>query len=264
MCIRIPEPGKPLHWHDTAQKFWIYYNRATKYRLSGKADSSIIFYNKALHINPDHKDALYYTGNMYMKVGDYDNALKVWNKLIQISPQSERTFNQLGNLYFNVHNRKYFRPEKSKWYFLRANNLNKEALNPNMRLGEIALYQNRAGDAFGIFNNLLMTQHKNAEIYFLLGYLDWKSHNIKNAFNNLDQTIMYANQMHLITDENGGGAISKKNISTGNEQPGNFIMEWISGNLIKYEKYDKNVAVSKVYSAFHNYLDSTRKSLAHM
>lgn len=249
---------------NSSQTFWIYYNRATKYRLSGNSDSSITFYRKALRLNPDHKDALYYIGNMYMKAGKLDSALKVWKKLTHINTQSERTFNQLGNLYFDIQHKKFFMPGKSRLYFMRANNLNKEALNPNIRLGEIALYQNRDDDAFGILNNLLMMQYKNAEIYFLLGYLDWRSHKIKNAVNNLDRTYEFAKQMHLMTDENGGKAISAKNASADKNQKNDFFTQWIARNLGKYKKYDIKTAVSRVYAAFHKYLESTRKKMAHM
>src|SRR5674476_894615 len=48
---------------DSKQTFWIYYNRATEYRLQGKEDSSIIAYQEALKLNPNHEDALYYIGN---------------------------------------------------------------------------------------------------------------------------------------------------------------------------------------------------------
>ncbi|HEY8659187.1 MAG TPA: tetratricopeptide repeat protein, partial [Hanamia sp.] len=78
---------------DSIQAFWTYYNRATEYRLRGREDSSIIDYQEALKLNPDHEDALYYIGNMYMKMDKFDMARETWEKLIELNPQSERAYN---------------------------------------------------------------------------------------------------------------------------------------------------------------------------
>ena len=160
---------------DSTQKFWTYYNRATQYRLRDVSDSSILAYQAALKLNPDHKDALYYIGNMYMKSEQFDKAQESWEKLTELNPQSERAFNQLGNLYFCMAHPNYFHPEKSKFYFEKAYNVNKEALNPNLYLGEIALFQSRTNDAFVIFHKLSMMDQKNMEINFIMGYLNWKA-----------------------------------------------------------------------------------------
>ena len=149
---------------DSVSTFWTYYNRATKYRLQDKPDSSIIAYQDALKLNPNHEDALYYIGIMYMKVDSFEQASETLEKLTKLNRQSERAFLQLGNLYFCVNHSNYFQPEKSKLYFERAYELNKETSNPNLRLGEIALFQNRTNDALIIFKKISMMDQKNAEI----------------------------------------------------------------------------------------------------
>lgn len=250
--------------HNSSQTFWIYFNRATEYRLDGKTDSSITFYKKALRLNPDHKDALYYIGNMYVKADKFNSAQKVWKKLTQLNPQSERAYNQLGNLYFCVRHKDFFNPHKSMLYFKRANNLNPRAINPNIRLGEIAVFMNRKNDALGILNNLLMTEHKNAEVYFLLGYVDWETHQSKSAADNLERTFEHSRQLHLMTDEDGGTNISAKNAAVDKIHKCDLFMNWIVLNLNRYKKYDVKVAVSKVYSSFNKYLREIRKKMAHM
>jgi tetratricopeptide (TPR) repeat protein len=247
---------------DSRQTFWTYYNRATEYRLQGKEDSSIIAYQEALKLNPDHEDALYYIGNMYMKVDKFDKAQEKWEKLIELNPQSERAYNQLGNLYFCVKHTDYFHPEKSMWYFKRAADLNNITLNPNLRLGEIALFQNRTNDAFGIFNKLSMMDQKNAEIFFIIGYLNWKSGKEQDAIKDLDSTFKQGITV-ILTNEQGGTAISAKNVSSSKNQECDLFMDWLTRNLTVPKKYDIRVEMPKVYKKFDQYLIMMREQLNH-
>ena len=247
---------------DSKQTFWTYYNRATEYRLQDQEDSSIIAYQEALKLNPVHEDALYYIGNMYMKIDKFDKARETWEKLIELNPQSERAYNQLGNLYFCVKHTEYFHPEKSKWYFKRAADLNNLTLNPNLRLGEIALFQNRTNDAFGILNKLSVMDQKNAEIFFILGYLNWKSGKEQEAIKDLERTFEEGVTVILI-NEQGGTAISSKNTSSGKNQECDLFMDWLTKNLTIPKKYDIRVEMPKVYRKFDQYLRMMRGQLNH-
>lgn len=245
---------------DSIQTFWTYYNLATLYRLQGKTDSSILAYQEALKMNQNHEDALYYIGNMYMKKGLFDQAQKTWEKLIELNPQSERAFNQLGNLYFCMKHKDYFHPEKSKLYFKRAADLNKETLNPNLRLGEIALFQDSTNEAFAIFNKLTMMDHKNAEIYFVIGYLNWKSGKKQDAMRNLEHTYELGIAATSITEQ-GEKAISVKNKSIDKNHDCDLFMDWLTRNLTVPEKYDIKVKMPEVYRKFNQYLIMKRKQL---
>ncbi len=247
---------------DSIQAFWSYYNRATEYRLQGKEDSSIIDYQEALKLNPDHEDALYYIGNMYMKLDKFDQAQNRWEKLIKLNPQSERAYNQLGNLYFCMKHPDYFHPEKSKWYFKRAADLNNLTLNPNLRLGEIALFQDSTNEAFGILNKLSIMDQKNAEIFFIIGYLNWKSGKEQEATKDLERTFEQGITVILI-NEQGGTAISAKNASIGKNKECDLFMDWLIRNLTVPKKYDIRVEIPKVYKKFDQYLIMMREQLNH-
>jgi len=247
---------------DSKQTFWTYYNRATEYRLQDKEDSSIIAYQEALKLNPVHEDALYYIGNMYMKMDKFDKAQETWKKLIELNPQSERAYNQLGNLYFCVKHTEYFHPEKSKLYYKRAADLNNLTLNPNLRLGEIALFQNRTNDAFGILNKLSVMDQKNAEIFFILGYINWKSGKEQEAIKDLERTFEEGITVILI-NEQGGTAISAKSTSIGKNQECDLFMDWLTKNLTIPKKYDIRVEMPKVYRKFDQYLIMIREQLNH-
>lgn len=247
---------------DSIQTFWAYYNRATEYRLHGNEDSSIIEYQEALKLNPNHEDALYYTGNMYMKVGEFDKAQETWEKLTVLNPQSERTYNQLGNLYFCMNHTDYFHPEKSKWYFKRAADLNKETLNPNLRLGEIALFQDSTNDAFDILNKLSMMDQKNVEIFFMLGYLNWKSGKELDAIKDLGRTYELGLPAISASEEESTTNSGKK-ILTGKGQKCDLFMDWLFKNLSVPKLYDGKAEMPKVYKKFDQYLLMIRKQLNH-
>lgn len=235
---------------DSEQAFWTYYNRATQYRLQVKSDSAIISYQQALKLNPDHKDALYYIGNMYMNVGHFDKARESWLKLTELNPQSERAFNQLGNLFFCMTHPNYFHPEMSKLYFERAYDLNKEALNPNLHLGEIALFRNRTNEASLIFHKLLMMDQKNMEINFITGYLNWKAGKDQEAIRDLEHAF-----------ELQKNSISSKNQSIVENQECDLFVNWLTNNLTATEKYDIRVAMRVVYRKFDQYLIAMRRQL---
>ncbi len=247
---------------DSKQMFWSYYNLATNYRLQGKEDSSIIAYQEALKLNPNHEDAIYYIGNMYMKVDKFDKAQEKWEKLIELNPQSERAYNQLGNLYFCINHTDYFHPEKSKGYYQRAAALNNITLNPNLRLGEIAVFQNRHNDALGIFNKISMMDQKNAEIFFILGYLYWKSGKVQDANNNLDRTYKLGKAV-ILTNEQGEAAKSATKILSGKNQDCDLFMDWFTKKLMIPEKYDIKKEMPEVYKGFDQYLLLMRAHLNH-
>ena len=237
---------------DSTQTFWAYYNRATQYRMDDESDSSIIAYHEALKLNPDHKDALYYVGNMYMKVGQFDKAQESLLRLTQLNPQSERAFNQLGNLFFCLAHPNYFHPDKSKLYFERAYGLNKEALNPNLHLGEIALFQSRTNDATVIFHKLSMMDQKNMEINFIMGYLNWESGKSQEAIKDLEHAFALLNP-----------ANSPKKTSNVENQDCNLFVYWLTNNLVAFKEYDIRVAMTNVYRKFDQYLMTMRRQLNH-
>ncbi len=244
---------------DSLQRFWDYYKLATQYRLEEKTDSSINTYQQAIRLNPYHEDALYYVGTMYMKAGDFEKAQKSWEKLIELNQGSERACIQLGNLYFCMDHKNYFHPQKAKLYFERANELNKESLNPNLRLGEIALFQNRTGDAFAIFSKLLIMDQKNVEISFLNGYLYWKSGKEQDAIKDLERTFELGPP--TISNSEEGNSAKKEKISK--SQDCDLFLFWLNGNLKEKEKNDIRIAMPQVYKKFDQYLISMREHLNH-
>lgn len=235
---------------EPVSAFWTYFNQATKYRLQGKADSSIIAYQKALKLNPQHEDALYYLGTMYEKADQLAGARETWVRLTELDPKSDRAFNQLGRLYFCINHPDYFHPEISRRYYQRAQDLNKEAFNANIRLGEIALFQNRIRDASLIFQNLSRMDRKDGEVYFILGYLKWKSPNQQDALRDIQKALAA-----------GGSGLESRSKSTLKNQGCDLFGNWMAGNLKDSGSLTIRKTMQDLYRDFDRYLGRMRARL---
>lgn len=56
-------------------------------RQSGDLKAALTYYQKALDYNPDHKGALEYSGELYVKIGDLAKARANEARLAQLCPQ---------------------------------------------------------------------------------------------------------------------------------------------------------------------------------
>ena len=255
-------PLSGIRKSDAKQSFWAYYNLATEYRLQDKTDASIRAYQEALKLNPDHEDARYYIGNMYRKTENFDKARESWEKLIELNAQSERAYNQLGNLYFSEKHPAYFHPEKSKWYFKQAARLNNLALNPNLGLAEIALFQDSTEVAREILDRVSVMDPKNAEVFFILGYLDWKSGNEQPALGELKRSLELGIKV-VFTNELGATATPASNTLSAKNQEYDLVLDWLTKNLTIPKKDAISSVMPKLYRKFDQYLIQLRKQLNH-
>ncbi len=247
---------------DTRQSFWAYYNLATEFRLQGKAANAIMAYQEALKLNPDHEDARYYIGNMYRKTENFDKARESWEKLIELNPQSERAYNQLGNLYFSEKHPAYFHPEQSKWYFQQAARLNNLALNPNLGLAEIALFQDSTDLAQAILDRVSEMDPKNAEVFFIRGYLDWKSGKEQYALAALEHSLELGIKV-VFTNELGNTATVASNAISAQNQEYDLVLDWLAKNQTVPKNEAMHVVMPKLYRKFDQYLIQLRKQLNH-
>ncbi|MEE2933089.1 MAG: tetratricopeptide repeat protein [Pseudomonadota bacterium] len=73
----------------------IYYNLGFAYRKMKKFDKSMAAYNKALKINPKHKGALDYQGELFLTLKKPAEAQKNWKKLQKLCPRGCPDFTKL-------------------------------------------------------------------------------------------------------------------------------------------------------------------------
>ena len=67
------------------------------YRKIGDLERSMPAYERALHLNPIHKGALEYQGELFLALGQLDKAIENLNKLRKICPVSCTELEELKN-----------------------------------------------------------------------------------------------------------------------------------------------------------------------
>jgi tetratricopeptide (TPR) repeat protein len=70
----------------------------------GSYNGAIVFYNKALAIDPNNVEALYYKGNALVKLGDSIGAIVLYDKALAIDPTNKKVLHNKGLLLFKTGN----------------------------------------------------------------------------------------------------------------------------------------------------------------
>jgi tetratricopeptide (TPR) repeat protein len=172
-------------------QFWEYYNSATDYRTDRDYEQAAVQYEKALELQENHEDALYYLGSMYLFQREFEKTEEKWTKLEMLQPNSPRTYLQLGTLYicFDDANQLY-NPELAIEKFETAWKLNREETGAPLLLSKILILQEEFDRASELLEPVISSNHMSFEAVFLKGYIDWLNHmenramaEIRNASN---------------------------------------------------------------------------------
>lgn len=163
------------------QMFWQLYREATLHRVARRNEAAADSYARALEINPDHEDVLYYLGGMRLELGDFEGAARAWRHLLSVNASSARTHSQLGALHLCLDARAPFQLDSAEHHLNRAHDINKEENGPLLRLGELSLLRGDLTAARRYFDMVLATHSDNASARFHSGYLAWKAGNMTLA-----------------------------------------------------------------------------------
>ena len=161
--------------------FWNLYRQATSLRIDGKWEEAIEYYQRALQINNEHEDAIYYLGNMFLESGNDSEAEKAWLQLLEKNPQSSRAHYQLGNLYMNSSNNDLYDLRRAAIEFERTIAINKDFMQPLIQLGQISLYNADLSASYQYFSTVLGSDKKNIPSNYLIGYIKWKQGDLAKA-----------------------------------------------------------------------------------
>ena len=192
------------------EQFWQVYRQATDARLAGKFQSAADFYSKALEIDPEHENSLYYLGNMRAELGDFNAAKRIWQDLIDINPSSSRAYVQLGNAYLNPDAHDHFDVQQAQICFEKAISINAEETGPLLRLGQIALVKRDFTSASKYFQAVLKSNFKSVPAYYLSGFIAWLNGDLETAKVQFSQAVKHA----------GGTKAKGKVLGEGDTRPG--------------------------------------------
>ncbi len=129
------------------QSFWDAYRAATEARVAGDFPGAAGLYRRALELDPDHEESLYYLGNSLFELGLFEDAATLYRRLAELEPQSQRAFSQLGAVHSTL--RPGARPawEVARESYLQCVRINPEESGPFLRLGTLSLEQDRLEEA---------------------------------------------------------------------------------------------------------------------
>lgn len=212
---------------EQIKEFWVLYRNATAFRINGEWDKAIEEYKKALILNPEHEDAIYYLGNMYLELGADQEAEKEWLKLAHLNKESLRAHFQLGKLYLYSESGELASMEKAESEFKRALAINQDFIQPLVYLGEISLIQGDLNSSYQYFSAVLGTDPQNFYSIILSGFILWKQGQSTKALE------FYALAQDLSQGEEIGEAVSQEgdtrgSISMERQIYQTFIMSYIN------------------------------------
>lgn len=241
--------------NDTIKLFWTIYRQATKLRISGNTDLAIDRYEKALQFNPDHEDALYYLGGLYLEQGKYIKAQDKWLKLEKINPQRSRIHFRLGNLYLNPSVPKLLDIDKAEKEFELTVDLNREDSEPILQLGSVQLIRGNLESAQKQLKDVIQSNFKSVPGYFLLGFTYWKQNKQKAALESFTSAAKYS-KPH---------AVKTKVVGEGDTKSGKVLKQSIGQRYFDSSLADLDTLNPSDYFSIMNYryrkLDSLIVSL---
>ena len=148
--------------------FWTAFNEATALRTHGDCDGAAELYRRALQLNPDHEDSLYYLGSCWYELGNYSRAEDEFRSLIALNPQSGRAYGQLGRVLSEDAPGAAHDLPAAKQAFDRELQIYTEQAGPLLELGGLELNQRNLPGAEQDFR--AAARLGSAEAEFLLGY----------------------------------------------------------------------------------------------
>jgi len=163
------------------QAFWDLYRKATDQRVAGQIQLATDTYSRALELQPDHEDALYYYGSMRFVLGEFAEAATAWRHLVTVDPRSGRTHSQLGALFLCLEAGAPYNLDSAEVHLRLADQINREQTAPRLHLGEAALIRGDAVMARKYFEEVLRTNAQSQPALFYTGYLAWKSGDASTA-----------------------------------------------------------------------------------
>ncbi len=158
---------------DAVRLFWRTFGEATALRIAGNCDGAVGVYRRALSLNPQHEDTLYYLGQCLQSGGRVVEARRAFEALVAVNPESARGHLALGALALA----RAAGPDltEAEARFARAHAINKEESGAMLHLGEIALVRDDGTQARRWLQAARRTNPKSVEAILLLGYLDWQA-----------------------------------------------------------------------------------------
>lgn len=185
--------------------FWELYREATDHRIAGRTEKAAETYSRALELNEEHEDALYYLGSMELERGGFAAAERAWMRLLEVNPLSGRAHSRLGVLYSCLEPTGVFDLARAEAEFKRAQAINKEQTGPLLGLGEVALIRGDLDAASRYLDRVLGSNSSSVPAHFLEGYVAWRRGDRNAAASSFAEAVRQARPAQPVAGVAGEG-----------------------------------------------------------
>ena len=138
---------------ERIRSFWEHYNQAAAARMRGDFESAALGYQKALELDPEHQDSLFYLAVSLEESGRYDEAARLLEKLTDLYPEHNPAWSQLGMVLSTLAPGAQPDLEAASAAFKRSQEINREQSGPFLAQGKLEIDRgrlDRASEAFAI------------------------------------------------------------------------------------------------------------------
>lgn len=163
------------------QRFWRVFRQATAKRIGGDYAGALALFDSALTLQPEHLDALYYSGNAAFELGHFTEAERRWRLELKANAHSARAHAQIGMLYSAGLPEAPIDLVVAQRELEAAHSLNRAETGPLVRLGEIALLRGDRDAAAHWLAAASTTNARSVAAVYLRGYLAWTEGDIDAA-----------------------------------------------------------------------------------
>jgi len=163
------------------RSFWEAQREATQHRIAGRTREAVASYQRALALDPDHEDALYYGGATHLTLGDAAQARDLWQHLVRVNPVSNRAHHQLGDLYLCLDYPEILDLTAAEAEFRRALEINQEETGPLLQLAEVRMARAQWDSATTLLSTLLISNPGSQQALFYRGFLAWRDNRRREA-----------------------------------------------------------------------------------
>ncbi|MGC8668537.1 MAG: tetratricopeptide repeat protein [Chthonomonadales bacterium] len=156
-------------------EFWSVYQQASDARQARRWSEAAAGYRKALALQPDHWDSLYYLGTVLMELKRYTEAEEAFRHLAVSEHTAARGHSALAELYSNPNAGALFDLRRAAAEYELARRNNADESGSVLRLGEVALALGDLPRAADYLSAAARTNFKSVGAFFLRGYIAWQS-----------------------------------------------------------------------------------------
>lgn len=174
-CTEAPTPDadatRTAGASDRRREFWETYRRAGAARADGRLEEAVALYSRALALQPDHEDTLYYLGNCELEQGHFTQALDAYERLVTLNPSgSSRGYMQLAAVRASLEPGAPVDLDKAAALFKRALDVDPDS-GALLGLAEVALLQQHRGEAERLLLRVEADNPMSIAAPYLRGYL---------------------------------------------------------------------------------------------